>query len=152
VSGGLSAAGSLLGSMRLEGTMNAVEYNTRASRIHLEVMINDFFWPMRTHTEWILHHAGEHTNQLDALYNVLAGRGTSGGGAAVGAGGVTVNIGEVNVVAPRGRDPESFGAAFAAAVRKAFNESLITDADGTRSNVALVAKQTSGIVTTVPAT
>lgn len=44
VAGGvISGLGSFFGSMRLEGTMNAVEYNTRASEIHLRVMLGDFF-------------------------------------------------------------------------------------------------------------
>jgi len=53
LSGGLiSAAGSIIGgglsalaSLRLEGTMNAVEYNTRAAEIHQRVMIDHFFHP-----------------------------------------------------------------------------------------------------------
>lgn len=70
ISGGLAAAGSLLGSARLEGTMNAVEYNTRASRIHLEVIIDQLLWPMKFASEnlyTINYYAQYVAERMDAL-------------------------------------------------------------------------------------
>ncbi len=46
ISGGLSA----LGSMRLEGTMNAVEANTRYTQIQLKDTMEQILWPMLNHT------------------------------------------------------------------------------------------------------
>lgn len=75
IGGGISAVGSLLGSARLEGTMNAVEFNTRSTRINLEILINEFMHPFKGHLEWIAASGREHTNQLDAIYNAIIGAG-----------------------------------------------------------------------------
>lgn len=62
---------SAIGSARLEGTMNAVEYNTRVSAIHLGVLIDQIMWPIHGLVNFIASQQGEHSNQLDAIYNRL---------------------------------------------------------------------------------
>lgn len=150
ISGTLGAIGSLgsfatgiisnFQNARQEGTLNAIEYNTRASRIHLQVIIEDFLWKMRTHTEWIMNHAETHTNQLDAIYNVLDSRLGNGGN---GSGSQTITI---NMPVTTSADPVEF----ASKVRTVLKSALKTDRDGVRSDVILAASQNRGLASSLP--
>lgn len=76
VSGIASAVGSIVGAvgtMRLEGTMNAVEHNTRYLMIDFENTMNEILWPMHSFMLWTAQNTHELINQLDAVYNLLAG-------------------------------------------------------------------------------
>lgn len=54
IAGGvISGLGSFLGSMRLEGTMNAVEENTRYTQIQLKDTMEQILWPIKGYTEWM---------------------------------------------------------------------------------------------------
>ncbi|HTK86990.1 MAG TPA: hypothetical protein VL329_04625, partial [Nitrospiraceae bacterium] len=145
ISGGIAAAGSLLSTMRLEGTMNAVEYNTRVSRIHLGVMIDQLFWPWDGIFHFMADKIGEQVNQLDAIYNAIIGQGPMSAQPAYAVAGNTNNNVVVNMNITS-NNPLEIGQAAVKYIKTA----LKTDRDGIRSNIALVAKQTAGIVSTVP--
>ncbi len=75
ISAGISALGSIgtiLQLKRLEGTMNAVEHNTRYLSIDFENTMNAILWPMFGFSNLLVDRAQEQINQLDAIYNVLA--------------------------------------------------------------------------------
>lgn len=162
ISAAINAAGSIgviFQLKRIEGTMNAVEANTRFSYIHLQVIIEQFMWPFKTSLEWILHHAEEHTNQLDAIYNVLNERlsinpAMRAEPAYAAVGGSTFNSSVTNPTSNNvtinmsitSNDPNEVGKVAVNYIKRA----LITDRDGLRSNVALVAKQTRGVTSTLP--
>lgn len=71
VSGLVSGVIGAFGSARLEGTMNAVEYNTRVAYITQGHMVNEMLKPMTHTSQWMLTHAEFHTNQLDLIYTTL---------------------------------------------------------------------------------
>lgn len=70
VAGGIISG---LMSMRQEGTLNAIEYNTRAAEIHQRVMIEYFFHAWHDHFKAIRDNTQTTTAQLDAIFNVLLG-------------------------------------------------------------------------------
>lgn len=76
IGGGLAA----LGSMRLEGTMNAVEFNTRATNINLREAINQIFWPMHFHLAAVRGNSDTAVAQLDAIANAIMALNVGGGG------------------------------------------------------------------------
>lgn len=62
---------------RIEGTMNAVEYSTRAAEIHQRVMINSFFHPWTVLFQlfpWMLKHADIQTNLLSGIHTALGAK------------------------------------------------------------------------------
>jgi hypothetical protein len=80
----ISAAGGVVGgvisgiaSARQEGTLNAIEYSTRASEIHLRGIIDKILWPMHGLTQFIANESHESNLILDAIYNKLGGGGPS---------------------------------------------------------------------------
>lgn len=80
IAGGIiSGLGSFLGSMRLEGTMNAVEANTRFTYIELKDLIDQIMWPIKGVIDFMGTEAGTMVNQLDAIWVSLEGIRNSGG-------------------------------------------------------------------------
>lgn len=74
ISAGISAIGSLGTIMqlkRLEGTMNAVEHNTRYTEIQLRHTMEQILWPLHGLISFSADKTGEIVNQLDAIYNRL---------------------------------------------------------------------------------
>lgn len=133
ISGGLAAAGSIgviMQLKRIEGTMNAVEYNTRATEIHSRVMIDHFFHPWNNLFEWMLRHADIQTNTLSMIHEVLSNGGSTGGL------NMTVNAYGVN-------DPMQLA--------QGLDEILATGRGGFRERWTLIFNQGAGVVSTVPA-
>jgi len=78
----VDAAGSIgviLQLKRLEGTMNAVEANTRFTYIELRDTMDQLLWPMLGHALAMRDDLHLATVQLDAIYNVLARQTATGG-------------------------------------------------------------------------
>lgn len=160
VMAGVSAAGSIgviMQLKRIEGTMNAVEHNTRYSMIHNDVMINSFFHPWTSMFEWIRNDVHVATTQLDAIYNVLA-LGTGGGQAAASAtpgapapsvaqgGGATV-INNIEIHVEGNDNPGKFAREFLD-----YLDSIIMTGQGSyRERWTLAFNQNAGVVSTVPA-
>lgn len=155
IGGGIISA---LGSMRLEGTMNAVEYNTRAAMIHQSVMIDTFFHPWTGLFQWIQADMHVATTQLDAIYNAIVAPPVPGGAPAMASrvttaaeaqaattiNNVSINV---NVEGVEGESP----AAFAQRVAQAISSILDTGRDGNRERWSVQLSQTQGNVSTMPA-
>ncbi len=73
----VGAIGTIVGDRRMEGTLNAVEFNTRVSAIHLGVMIDQIHWPIKWATDAIKTNTDAMVFQLGALYDLIYGRGGS---------------------------------------------------------------------------
>ncbi len=100
ISGIASAIGSIagaIGTMRLEGTMNAVEHNTRYLQIDFTNTMNEILWPMHGMLTWIADNTHVTTMQLDAIYNVLAAQSPAAMPNLVGSQSTTNNAPVVNV-------------------------------------------------------
>lgn len=82
IAGAIGGVATAFGVARLEGTMNAVEYNTRATNINLEAAINQIFWPMRFDLSAIRDDGHVATTQLDAIYNAIIALGIGSGAGA----------------------------------------------------------------------
>lgn len=75
ISAGISAIGSLGTIMqlkRIEGTMNAVEYNTRASEIQLRLGLEQVLWPIHGLVQGLWGFSHDQIMILDAIYNKLS--------------------------------------------------------------------------------
>lgn len=107
ISGGIAAAGSLLGSARLEGTMNAVEFNTRATMIQLRDAMDLILQPMKARLEDILAELYNH-KYIPDLLETIANRviAVPSGGSSTGTG--TSNSFSINVYQNPGEDGFSF--------------------------------------------
>lgn len=78
----ISAAGGVVGgvisaiaSARQEGTLNAIEFNTRASRIHLNVIIDEFLHPFKDWLELLATNSDHNVFQLDAIGQAIMAQG-----------------------------------------------------------------------------
>lgn len=72
IAGGIiSSIGSFLSGMRLEGTMNAVEANTRFTYIQIKDTMEQILHPMRNFTEYLANQSNVLVNQLDAIFNAV---------------------------------------------------------------------------------
>jgi TP901 family phage tail tape measure protein len=141
ISGGIAAAGSLLGSMRLEGTMNAVEANTRFTYIELLNTMNSILWPMKGGLDLIVDREQEQINQLDAMYNVLNARlGRSAETGPAGTIAINYNVGGIAITS----------SGDARTIRDTVVAGLQTNQDEFLTKVTTAIKQAFPAILTVP--
>src|SRR4029434_4299946 len=95
IGGGLSA----LATLRTEGTLNAIEYSTRAARIHQQTMIDDFFHPWTSMFQWISDELHVATTQMYASFHKMTGV-SAGSAAAAHLTGTSGGAPTVNLTVP----------------------------------------------------
>lgn len=78
IAGAIGSIAGAIGTFRLEGTMNAVEANTRFTYIELRDLIDQIMWPIFGFTQTLYTNNGIIINQLDAIWVSLEGIRTSG--------------------------------------------------------------------------
>jgi TP901 family phage tail tape measure protein len=146
---------------RIEGTMNAVEGNTRYTSIDTEIIINEFWWPVlgilqRGEDYW--HTA---TMQLDAIYNLMAAanpaalaavQGSSSTAGPTGTAPATVNI-PIEVAATFNFQGDEVNRAMVRDfILPEITTVLVDGLNGVREKWASIFKQTSGLVSTAVTT
>jgi len=98
IAGAIGSIAGAIGTFRLEGTMNAVEANTRFTYIELKDLIDQQMWPVVGYTKFMAEEAGTIVNQLDAIWNAIMGirewipAGFTGGGETTGPVTITLNV------------------------------------------------------------
>ncbi len=146
VAGAIAGVGVIFQLKRIEGTMNAVEANTRFSYIHLGVMIDQLFWPWDGLFHFIADKIGEQVNQLDAIFNVLNTRSGSATQSAASfstaapamTSSSTVNNFNFEITT---NDAEDFGRKVLMTIKNGFK----TDRYGVRTDVAKISKENRGV-------